>query len=231
MKTPQRSRASLLAWRMIFSANRFPFRRIVRALALLLATLVTGCGERAGEAFFVRPGVFDYLDCQGIVTARQKAAAREQELKILIDRAGKESLGVLVSEASYRGEYLRAQGEQKMLAEVARRKNCAAETRPAPARHAPASPAPARHVPASPAPARPAPASPAPAIPAPTRHAPASPAPAFPAPDLSAPALPAPDLPAPAVLAPDLRAPAVPAPVLPAPDLRAPDLRAPSPPR
>ena len=46
-----------------------------------------------------------------------------------------------MAEASYRGEYLRAQGEQKMLAEVAQRKNCAgratasaAAGKPAPAR-------------------------------------------------------------------------------------------------
>ena len=29
--------------------------------------------------------------------------------------------------ASYRGDYLQAQGQQKMLAEVARQKNCAAD--------------------------------------------------------------------------------------------------------
>jgi hypothetical protein len=109
----------------------------MRVLALLLATFVTGCGGQAGEEFFVRPGRFDYLECPAIANATQAAAAREQELKTLMERAGKESFGVLVAEASYRGEYLRAQGEQKMLAEVAQRKNCAAETLPAPTRLAP----------------------------------------------------------------------------------------------
>jgi hypothetical protein len=138
MKTAQRMRATLLAWRMIFSANRFPLRRIMHALALLLATFATGCGGQAGEEFFARPGRFDYLDCPAIAAATHKAAAREQELKILIERAGKESFGVLMAEASYRGEYLRAQGEQKMLAEVAQQKNCPPETPPAPAHPAPA---------------------------------------------------------------------------------------------
>jgi hypothetical protein len=138
MKTAQRMCATLLAWRMTFSAKRFPLRRIMRALALLLATFATGCGGQAGEEFFVRPGNFDYLDCPAIATATHKAAAREQDLKTLIERAGKESFGVLMAEASYRGEYLRAQGEQKMLAEVAQRKNCPPETPPAPTRPAPA---------------------------------------------------------------------------------------------
>ena len=52
-------------------------------------------------------------------------------MKTLIERAQKETLGVILGEASYRGEYLKAQGELKMLAEVSARKNCAAQPPPA----------------------------------------------------------------------------------------------------
>ena len=86
----------------------------------------------------VRPGRFDYLSCAEIAKASDTAAKRERELKALIERAEKESFGVLMAAASYRGEYLQAQGEQKMLAEVARRKDCGAERSP------PAAPTPAR---------------------------------------------------------------------------------------
>ena len=114
------------------------FRRIMHAAALVLATFTAGCAGDAAEQFLVRPGRFDYLSCAEIAKASETAAKREQQLKALIDRAEKESFGILMAAASYRGEYLQAQGEQKMLAEVARQKNCGAERSP------PAAPAPAR---------------------------------------------------------------------------------------
>ena len=110
----------------------------MRRAALVLTTLTAGCAGDAAEHFWVRPGRFDYLSCLEIAKTRETAAKREQELKTLIDRAEKESFGVLMAAASYRGEYLQAQSEQKMLADVARQKNCGAERSPPPP------PAPAR---------------------------------------------------------------------------------------
>jgi hypothetical protein len=100
--------------------------------ALLLAALAAGCAGDAAEQIFVRPGHFDYLSCPELVTAQQNAAKREQDLKVLIERAEKESIGVLLAAASYRGDLLRAQGEQKMVAEVFSRKNCPPDTPPRP---------------------------------------------------------------------------------------------------
>jgi hypothetical protein len=100
------------------------------AAALLLAALVAGCAGDTAEQFFVRPGGFDYLSCPELVAAQRSAARREQELKVLIDRAEKESIGVLIAAASYRSDYLRAQGEQKTVAEVIRQKNCPPDTPP-----------------------------------------------------------------------------------------------------
>jgi hypothetical protein len=98
--------------------------------ALLLAPLLAGCAADTPEQLFVRPGVFDHLSCPELVAAQQSAARREQELKVLIDRAEKESIGVLLAAASYRSDYLRAQGEQKTVAGVIREKNCPADTPP-----------------------------------------------------------------------------------------------------
>lgn len=113
------------------------------AAALLLAVLVAGCAGDAAEQLFVRPGGFDYLSCPELVATQQSAAKREQELKVLIDRAEKESIGVLIAAASYRGDYLRVQGEQKNAAELIRQKNCPPDTQP----RAPVKPTgkPARH--------------------------------------------------------------------------------------
>ena len=107
------------------------FRPIMHAAALVSVAFTAGCAGDAAEQFLVRPGRFDYLSCAEIAKASETGAKRERDLKALIDRAEKESFGVLMAAASYRGEYLQAQGEQTMLAEVAREKNCGAERSPA----------------------------------------------------------------------------------------------------
>jgi hypothetical protein len=107
--------------------HSFRFGRIMRMAALGLVTFTAGCAGDTAEQLLVRPGRFDYLSCPEIAKASQTAAKRERELKTLIDRAEKESFGVLMAAASYRGGYLQAQGEQKMLADVARNKNCPSE--------------------------------------------------------------------------------------------------------
>lgn len=109
-----------------------PFKYIRACSALLLTVLAAGCAGDTAEELFVQPGHFDYLSCSELVSAQQSSAKREQELKTLIDRAEKESVGVLLAAASYRGDYLAAQGEQKMQAEVMRRKNCPPDTPPRP---------------------------------------------------------------------------------------------------
>lgn len=106
--------------------------RLSLAAVLTLAGCVAGCSGDVAEQLFVQPGRFDYFSCSELVSARQKSAAREQELRTLIDRAEKESAGVLLAVASYRGEYLRMQGEQKMQAEVMERKKCPPDTEPRP---------------------------------------------------------------------------------------------------
>jgi hypothetical protein len=98
--------------------------------SLMLAALAAGCAGDTAEQLFVRPGRFDHLSCPELVAAQQTAAKREQELKILTERAEKESVGVLLAAASYRGDLLRAQGEQKMAGEVLRQKNCPPDTPP-----------------------------------------------------------------------------------------------------
>ena len=127
----------------MMAAVSFPPRNIRRAGVLLLAALSAGCAGDAAEQFFVRPGAFDYLGCPEIAATARNAATREQELKTLIERAEKESFGVLMAAASYRSDYLRVQGEQKVLAEEARKKNCAADPA-APARPTPPPIAPTR---------------------------------------------------------------------------------------
>jgi hypothetical protein len=97
-----------------------------------LATFVAGCAGEPSEQLFVKPGRFDYLDCPELVRDSQTTAKREQELRTLIERAEREPAGKIIAIPSYHGDLLKAQGEQKMLAEFKARKQCPPDTPAAP---------------------------------------------------------------------------------------------------
>jgi hypothetical protein len=101
------------------------------SVALLLAGLTSGCAGDVAEQLYIQPGRYDYLDCHRIANAAENEKRREEELKTLVDRAEKDFVGSVISAASYRGDLLRTQGNLRMLAEVAQRKNCPPETPPA----------------------------------------------------------------------------------------------------
>ncbi len=54
---------------------------------LVLAAMLSGCGVGSMEAFFAKPGKFDYLNCTEINNTTASVRRREQELKELIARA------------------------------------------------------------------------------------------------------------------------------------------------
>lgn len=77
------------------------------------------------EMLFVTPGGFDYLSCADLAQKTNATRVREQELKMLIDRAEQGVFGTFVATTAYRSEYLKAQGDLKLLGETAQSKNCA----------------------------------------------------------------------------------------------------------
>lgn len=95
------------------------------ACSLLLAAALSGCGLGSAEMFFVKPGSFDYYSCQDLAKAQAEAQLRERDLKALIDRAEQGILGGFIATTTYRSQYIKAQGDLKLLAETAQAKNCA----------------------------------------------------------------------------------------------------------
>ncbi len=94
------------------------------AMAICAALLVSGCGMGSMETFFATPGTYDYFNCGELAKASVTAQERERELKTLIDRAEQGFLGGLIATTAYRSQYLKAQGEVKLVAETAQSKNC-----------------------------------------------------------------------------------------------------------
>jgi hypothetical protein len=100
-------------------------RRSSWIIGMLAAALLAGCSsfEEMSSAL-VAPGKYESYSCQQIANEIKAAAARERELKGLIDKAVKDTTGPLVSAVAYDTEYLTTYGELRQLNETAERKRC-----------------------------------------------------------------------------------------------------------
>ena len=116
-------------------SQRFALQRFapVAAAALLAASL--GACAIATDSLapvFTDPSKYDFLSCKEIAARETLVAKREQDLRGLMDKAARDTGGAVVSAMAYRTDYLNAQGELKLLREVAQRKDCAPEAKPNP---------------------------------------------------------------------------------------------------
>jgi hypothetical protein len=98
-----------------------------------LITLTTGvCGLLSGcspaamgpTTFLADPGKYDYHNCEQLAEQRKKAADRELELKLLMDKAEQAAGGAAVSVIAYQGDYIMAREELKVIDATARGKKC-----------------------------------------------------------------------------------------------------------
>jgi hypothetical protein len=98
----------------------FPIKSV--GAALLLGAMLSGCGSF--EMLFVNPASFDYMSCANLAGAAKSTAKRQQDLKELIDRAEQDSVGVFIAATTYRTEYVKTQGDLKLIADAAQSKKC-----------------------------------------------------------------------------------------------------------
>ena len=77
---------------------------------------------------FADPGKYQYYSCEQIAEKRKDAAAKEQGLQMLMDKADQGAGGVIVNLLVYKADHVAASEELKVLDTTARAKNC--EKRP-----------------------------------------------------------------------------------------------------
>jgi hypothetical protein len=93
---------------------------------LLAGGLVSACSSAGENPFtvFADPGTYAYYTCDQIAATQASWRAREQELKLLMDKAGQGTGGAVVNIIAYKTDYVRAGEELKVLEATARSKNC-----------------------------------------------------------------------------------------------------------
>lgn len=97
--------------------------------APLAAALLAGCTEggtsddRVGR-FLVSPGKYDLYPCPQMGDRGVELAIRQNELEVLMAKAGPGAGGSFASAVAYRPEYLQVRAEMTELRKAAAAKNC-----------------------------------------------------------------------------------------------------------
>jgi hypothetical protein len=110
-------------------ADRAPIATVLVFVpsALLASALLAGCSASGGNhvALFADPGKYRYSSCQHLADQRKTLSAREQELKLLMDKAEQSAGGALVNVFAYKADYIAATEDLQLVETAARSKNCA----------------------------------------------------------------------------------------------------------
>ena len=100
--------------------------RITPLLALVVGGFLSACAMPADNPFtvFADPGKYQFYNCEQLAGQRAYWKSREQELKMLMDKAEQSTGGAIVNVLAYRGDYVAAMEELKVAEATARIKNC-----------------------------------------------------------------------------------------------------------
>jgi hypothetical protein len=73
---------------------------------------------------FIDPGEYSFYNCEQLANQRIGWKAKEQELKLLMDKASQSTGGGVVNVIAYQGDYVAATERLKVIEMTARNKNC-----------------------------------------------------------------------------------------------------------
>jgi hypothetical protein len=99
---------------------------IVLTGGVLADGVLSGCAPAAMGPLtaFVDPGKYQYYNCEQLAEPRKRWTEREQELKLLMDKAEHSAGGTFVNVIAYQSDYAVAREELKVIESAARDKNC-----------------------------------------------------------------------------------------------------------
>jgi len=102
--------------------------RILLFVTLLLPALLVACASEISNPLmggaFVDPGKYEFYSCEQIAANRKRVEDQVEKLKLLMDKAEKGAGGTVVSVIAYKGDYIAAQDELKVIDATARDKKC-----------------------------------------------------------------------------------------------------------
>jgi len=96
------------------------------ASTLWAGAFLAGCSSTGDNplTLFADPGKYQYSSCEQLAGQRKNWSTREQELRLLMDKAEQGTGGTLVNVLAYKADYVAASEELKVIENTARSKNC-----------------------------------------------------------------------------------------------------------
>jgi hypothetical protein len=93
---------------------------------LFAAGLLSACSTSVENTFTVLadPGKYEFYSCDQIAAQQKFWRNKEQDLKLLMDKAGQSTGGTMINVIAYQADYVGAKEELKVLAATARSKKC-----------------------------------------------------------------------------------------------------------
>ena len=102
--------------------------RILPFVALIFSALLAACASEISNPLmggaFVDPGKYEFYSCEQIAANRKRVEDQVEKLKLLMDKAEKGAGGAVVNVIAYKGDYVMAQDELKLIDATARDKKC-----------------------------------------------------------------------------------------------------------
>jgi hypothetical protein len=94
--------------------------------AFLAGAFLAGCASTGDSSLtlFADPGKYQYSTCEQLAGQRKSWSSRQEELRLLMDKAEQSTGGALVNVLAYQADYIAASEELKVLESAARSKNC-----------------------------------------------------------------------------------------------------------
>jgi hypothetical protein len=96
-------------------------------MVVVLAVALGGCstsGVDSSFTVFADPAKYLYYSCDQINAQLKHWTTREQELKLLMDKAEQGAAGAVVNLIAYKADHVAATEELKLLNKAAREKSC-----------------------------------------------------------------------------------------------------------
>lgn len=94
----------------------------LRVTLLIATTTLAGCGM--SDSFFVDPGHYSVYHCKDLIAESQNLAAREKQLRDLMDKASEGTGGTIIGTLSYRTDYETVLELQKLVKRAAVEQKC-----------------------------------------------------------------------------------------------------------
>jgi hypothetical protein len=96
------------------------------ASTFMVGVLLAGCAATGNSSLtvFADPGKYQFSTCESLANYHKTWANKEEELRLLMDKAEQSSGGAVVNVIAYKADYAAANEELRLVDSAARAKNC-----------------------------------------------------------------------------------------------------------